>query len=416
MGIRLMLVLLVSIALLFTAGCSGARETDEVGYVIAMGIDKAPEKDKINVTYQLAIPRALSGTGDSDSKEATEIITITANTAVEARNLLNTSIARVPNLSHIKVIILGEEIARQGVGDFIAPLQRSREFRGSMYVVVAHESTAEDFIKKLTPRLEILPSKYVETMMLSNTENGYYGRSFLHDFYNRLKGGSAAPYATLVAVNSMNGKDLPTDKKRSGEKNDEYTAGNIPLMGEGPAANFAGVALFKADKMVGTLTNEECRMMSLLQGKNAPNCFLAVADPNVPDKAVNIIFRLGRKPNTEITLQDGRFILDVNVMLEAEVTSIPSAINYEMDGYKEQLEEQISQVVHGEMMNMLDKTRFLGTDPVGFGYPARAMFRTFDEWREINWSEAYSKADFRVKVTTKIRRSALMWQSSPITK
>lgn len=410
-----MIGLLVALALL-TAGCSGARETDEVGYVIAMGIDKAPEKDKINVTYQLAIPRALAGTSDSESKEATEIITITANTAVEARNLLNTSIARVPNLSHIKVIILGEAIARQGVGDFVAPLQRFREFRGSMYVVVAHDSTAEDFIKKLTPRLEILPSKYMETMMLSNTENGYYGRSFLHDFYNRLKGGSAAPYATLVAVNPMDGKDLPTDKKRAGEKNDEYTAGNIPLTGEKAAANFAGLALFKADKMVGTLTNEECRMVSLLQGKNAPTCFLAVTDPNVPEKAVNIIFRLGRKPNTEITRQDGRFILDVNVMLEAEITSIPSAINYEMAGYKEQLEEQISQVVQGEMMNMLDKTRFLGTDPVGFGYQARALFRTFDEWREINWSESYSKAEFRVKVTTKIRRSALMWQSSPITK
>lgn len=415
MGSRLMIVLLVAVALI-TAGCSGARETDEVGYVIAMGIDTASEKDKINVTYQLAIPRALAGTSDSDSKEATEIITITANTAVEARNLLNTSIARVPNLSHIKVIILGEDIARQGVGDFVAPLQRFREFRGSMYVVVAHESTAEDFIKKLTPRLEILPSKYIETMMLSNTENGYYGRSFLHDFYNRLKGGSAAPYATLVAVNPMKGKDLPTDRKRAGEKNDEYTAGNIPLVGEGAAANFAGLALFKADKMVGTLTNEECRVVSLLQGKNSPTCFLAVEDPNVPKKAVNIIFRLGRKPNTEITLQDGRFILDVNVLLEAEVTSIPSAINYEMAGYKEQLEDQISQVVQGEMMNMLDKTQLLGADPVGFGYQARAMFRTFDEWRDINWGEAYSKAEFRVKVTTKIRRSALMWQSSPITK
>lgn len=415
MGSRLMIVLLITIVLL-TAGCSGARETDEVGYVIAMGIDKAPEKDKIKVTYQMAIPRALAGTSDSDSKESTEIITITANTAVEARNLLNTTVARVPNLSHIKVIIIGEEIARQGVGDFVAPLQRFREFRGAMYVVVAHDSTAEEFIKKLTPRLEILPSKYIETMMLSSMENGYYGQSFLHDFYNRLKGGSAAPYATLVAVNPMDGKDLPTDKKRAGEKNDEYTAGNIPLTGEGAAANFAGLALFKADKMVGTLTTEECRMVSLLQGKNSLTCFMSVADPIIPQKAVNIIFRLGRKPNTEITLQDGRFILDVNVMLEAEITSIPSAINYEMAGYKEQLEEQISQVVQGEMMNMLDKTRALGTDPVGFGYQARAMFRTFNEWREINWSESYSEADFRVKVTTKIRRSALMWQSSPITK
>lgn len=415
MGCRLIVLLLVAVVML-TAGCGGARETDEVGYVIAMGIDKGPEKDNLKVTYQLAIPRALSGTSNSDSKEATEIITITASTLVEARNLLNTTIARVPNLSHIKAIIIGESLAREGVGDFVAPLQRFREFRGSMYIVVSHNSTAEGFIRKLTPRLEILPSKYIETMMLSNIENGYYGRSFLHDFYNRLKGGSAAPYASLVAVNSMEGEDRPTDKKRPGEENDEYTAGDIPLTGDGAGTNFAGLALFKADKMVGTLTNEECRVVSLLQGKNAPNCFLAVTDPNVPKKAVNIIFRLGRKPKTEVILQDGRFSFDVDVMLEAEVTAIPSAINYEMAGYKEQLEEQISQVVHGEMMNMLEKTQFLGTDAVGFGYQARTLFRTLPEWKEIDWNEAYSKAEFRVKVKTKIRRSALMWQSSPIAK
>jgi len=91
-----------------------------------MGIDKGPEKDNLKVTYQLAIPRALSGTGSSDSKEATEIITVTATTLVEARNLLNTTIARIPNLSHVKVIIIGESLARQGVGDFVAPLQRFR--------------------------------------------------------------------------------------------------------------------------------------------------------------------------------------------------------------------------------------------------------------------------------------------------
>jgi Ger(x)C family germination protein len=415
MGSRLIILLVLAIFLV-TAGCGGARETDEVGYVIAMGIDKGPEKDNLKVTYQLAIPRALSGTGSSDSKEATEIITVTATTLVEARNLLNTTIARIPNLSHVKVIIIGESLARQGVGDFVAPLQRFREFRGSMYIVVSHDSTAEEFIKKLTPRLEILPSKYIETMMLSNTENGYYGRSFLHDFYNRLKGGSAAPYASLVAVNSMDGKDRPTDKKSPGEKNDEYTAGDIPLTGDGAATNFAGLALFKADKMVGTLTNEECRVVSLLEGKNAPTCFLAVTDPNVPEKSINIIFRLGRKPKTEVTMQDGHFSFDVDVMLEAEVTSIPSAINYEMAGYKEQLEDQISQVVQAEMMNMLEKTQFLGADPVGFGYQARAMFRTLPEWKEIDWDKKYSKADFRVKVNTKIRRSALMWQSSPIAK
>lgn len=415
MDCRVIALLVLAVALV-TAGCSGARETDEVGYVIAMGIDQGPEKDNLNVTYQLAIPRALASTGSSDSKEATEVITITASTLVEARNLLNTTIARVPNLSHTKVIVIGESIARQGVGDFVAPLQRFREFRGSMYIVVAHKSTAEDFIKKLTPRLEILPSKYIETMMLSNTENGYYGRSFLHDFYNRLKGGSAAPYATLVAVTPKNGRDNPTDKRSAIEKTDEYTAGNIPLSGGDGLTNFAGLALFKADKMVGTLTNEECRVFSLLEGKNAPTCFLAVADPNVPEKSINVIIRLGRSPKKEMTLQDGRFTLNVDVMLEAEVTSIPSAINYEMTGYKEQLEEQISQVIQGEMVNMLQKTQPLGTDVVGFGYQARAMFRTLAEWRDIDWSDAYRDADIHIKVNTKIRRNALMWQSSPISK
>ena len=51
----LMLVLLVVLAFL-SAGCVGAQETDQVAYILTVGLDKAPEEGKLEISYQVAVP------------------------------------------------------------------------------------------------------------------------------------------------------------------------------------------------------------------------------------------------------------------------------------------------------------------------------------------------------------------------
>lgn len=417
MGRKSIGIILLFVVALVISGCNGGRETDEVAYVIAMGIDKV-DNDKLNVTYQIAIPKALSSSGDGgssgkDGSNAVETVTITANNLAEAHNILNTMVARVPNLSHNKAFFISEELAKQGVADIFSSLVRYQEYRGSMFIAVVHDGTAEEYLKKMNPKIELLPSKFMETMLLTNGETGYYVRSNLQEFYGRMKSNDGSPYATLVSINLMNGENRPSGEKVPGEEVSEYLAGDIPAYSSGVASQFAGTALFRQDKMVGTLTTEETRMLLILQGK-LPRGFIIIADPNQPNKEISVNMRLGEKPTINLSLVEGQPVIDVSVALEGEITAIPSGINYEQSEYRNQLEAEISATLQAQIEKVLKKTQALGSDAVGFGYRARVAFPTYQVWEAQNWDKLYSLAQFHVQVTTKLRRTGFMWKSSPI--
>ena len=105
---RQLMICLLLIVLSLT-GCGTARETEDIMYTMAIGIDTAPEK-KLEVTYQLAVPARLSGTAGTVKKEESAIPTsFIATNLAEAHNLFNSTNSRTPNQSHVKVVVIGEK-------------------------------------------------------------------------------------------------------------------------------------------------------------------------------------------------------------------------------------------------------------------------------------------------------------------
>jgi spore germination protein KC len=409
---RFALTLLIGIAILSTGCSSGAKETDEVAYVIGIGID-ATDSDKVDVTYRIAIPRALStGGGGAGSDKTSELVTIRAANLAEARNFLNSIVARSPNLSHTKALVIGEKLARKGVNKLLGPVFRFHEFRGTILLgVISDDTTAKEFMAKNKPVLEILPSKYYETQALNAAESGYFIRSTLHDFYGNMKSNSRSAYAVFFGLNPLNGLDRPSKQSTLPSEVDQYVAGYIPRIGGNPAEAL-GTAIFCKDKMVGILTNEETRMLSILEG-NFPGDFMVVQDPTHPQDSVNIRLRLMKNPQITVGLADKQAMITIKVFLEGEITAIPSGVNYESQ-YQQMLEDQITLAIKQNMEQMLKKTQELGSDVAGFGYYARANFSNFDDFMAMDWDEVYSQSTIKVDVVTEIRRAGLMQQTAPI--
>lgn len=399
---------------MFTAGCNGARQIDEIAFVLAMGVDRG-EGDQSTVTYQVAVPRVMaketdSGKGGGNGGKPFSTVTVTAPSLAEARNLLNSAISRAPNLSHIKMFVLGEDLARHGLGDTIGPLIRFREYRGSMFIIVAR-GTAREFLEKNKPVLEMSPAKYVETVMATADETGYFLTTDLHDFYLRLKSGDASPFVVMAAINPETEQEKSAGVVVPGERAVDYQAGDMPRQGGDPA-EFLGLAVFHGDQMRGVLTAHESRMLAMLLGK-FPRGFITVTDPLAPRHSVNINLRLARRPNIKVDMVGTHPVISADILLEGEVTSIPSGINYEDEAYRSLLERQISQVVQQEMAHMLQLTQEYQADVVGFGSRLRPKFATYQEWVAVNWHSLYSQAEINVTVNTRLRRSGLMWQTSP---
>ena len=407
------LIILLSVSLL-TCGCYGGSETDEVTYVIAIGLDVA-DGNKIKATYQIAVPHALgSGEGGKGGgKEAVEVITIQAENLAEARSLLNSVASRKILLSHVRAFIFGEEYARKGMRDFMAVAMRFREFRGTMYVAVVNNGTAEEFIKENKPKLETLPSKYFQNQVSTAANSGYFLPSTIHEFYRRLKTNKGSPFTLLFGLNPQTGKGTDAGEKVKGDKSKDYSAGNMPRTGESNPSELLGTAVFVSDKMVGTLTGQETRMISILQGEFGQG-YLVVADPLVPDKSVNVHMRLGRKPKIKCTIEQGQIKISADVLLEGEITNLPSGVNYESGKYSHLVEQQVNQVIEQEMSRTLRKTQDMGSDVVGFGAYAAKQFDTYDEYAKLDFEGLYPKAEITLLIKTFIRRTGLMWQTTPI--
>lgn len=417
---RIMLAIVLIISAIVASGCFGAREVDEVAYVLVMGFDKSKTQEgKYDITFQIAAPRAIAGES-AKGEDVSKVLTLTTENLTEARTFLNSMGSRSPIWSHIKVIVIGDELAHQGLENIIGPINRFREFRGSMYIVVVNGDTAQNFIRKNKPKIDIIPSRFYETMMLSSNETSYYPKSSLHYFYSNLKSGSAAPLAALGGVPVASTASKPSEKKNPPNRADNYKAGSIPQVQhdnkQGSAdspVEMLGSAVFRRDKMVGSLNGQETRLVAILNG-DFRHGFLSVDDPLEPTKNVNVIMRLGRGPKLSATIIDGKAYLKAKIFLEGELTSVTSGINYENSEYRPLVEQQVSLLIKRDIIDMLIKTQGMKADVAGFGYHARSNFRTLDEFMNIDWEEMYSQAEIEVEVETKIRRTGLMWRTMPI--
>ncbi len=414
MAVRLVLLAgLVALALLL-AGCRTSRETDQVAYILEMGIDKAAG-GKIRVTYRTMIPRAVGGPQGAGQEPRDGPYVITGFDAVntaEAHNLLSTAISRYSNLNHVKVILIGEELAREGVADIVAPFARYREYRSGTFVAVVC-GRADAWITANQPRLDYILSKFWENMMISLDESAYYPRTEMHSFYLRLKNPGGSAYATYVGLNKLAGADRPAAEKPPGEMADAYLPCDIPRTGTENPVGFAGAAVFAGDRMVGTLDTRQVRALRILNGE-FPRGFFVVADPLAPGKTINISLRNGRKPEITVRLEDGRETIAVAVVLEGDITGLFSGINHEEAGRRDLLEEHLAGIVAAEIRDLVSHTQRLGSDVFGFGYRLRSQYPTYREMAAVDFPALYRTAAVDVRVTVKIRRTGLMWRTSPV--
>lgn len=400
------ILLLVTI---FCSGCFGSTEPDQLSYIAAIGIDKADKEGMYNFSYQIDVSKGSGGGGGSESGAEgggkAGLIVIQAPSLAEARNLLNSFLSFRITLTHIKALIISDEVAREGVGRVFSPIMRFREYRGTMYVFVARGS-ARKFMEAYNPLLRLAPSKYYEWFMATQEGSGYYLDTSLHQFYKRLKSISAQPYTTLIGVGNKKLEQEPATGSTETDKSFGYIAGESPHSGQNPL-EFVGSAVFQGDKMVGTLSTSETRILSYLLGHQGSG-YLVVQDPLLSRDSINIRVRPGAAPEIKGEFKDGIPSFQVQLEVEGEITGISSGINYETEEYLTLLENQMKLTLEEEIVNFIKKTQTMDSDVVGFGYYIRPNFKLEKDFREYNWPQHYREATFTVEVKAKIRRTGLM--------
>ena len=180
---RKALILLPVFFCLFIAGCYDSTEIDDLAYVVAIGIDKGTD-DATLVTFQYAVPLNISGGADSSGGEGSPLSSVTfeTNTVHLAADMANDKMAKITDLSHIKLIVFSEDIAKEGLSAYRTDLREALDIRPDTCLAVC-KGKAKNCLSAVSTPLELNPSRYYEDY-ISNAESVYSVRQQAGEFFD----------------------------------------------------------------------------------------------------------------------------------------------------------------------------------------------------------------------------------------
>ncbi|WP_078429064.1 Ger(x)C family spore germination protein [Alkalihalobacterium alkalinitrilicum] len=375
-------------------GCWDRHDLEELAYVIAIGIDQS-EGYGMSITYQIANPEAGEPKGGTD-EAASDIITINAPDFLSARDMLVSFVSREVVFTHMKVLIVSEDIAREErFIDYIKPAVREREFDRRLTFIVCREKAA-DYLRNNKPTLETRPHKFFELMKDRWEETGLIPDSTLQEFLHTLEEDTGVFLATYSTT-----EEVTTEKEGM---EDRYVAGEIEKEGGNPVQTI-GSAVIKEGTMIGTMDGEETRMALLLRPHiEASQMIVTYEDPIAKGKHITARVLNEKRTRVNVNTNQDYPIIDVEVPVMLEILAITSHIDYIEDLEKQaQLKRHIEEKYKEVAGNFIRKTQqqFQG-DPFRWGLMARKNFLTLQEYWEYDWMKKYPDAQVNLKVNVEV--------------
>ena len=192
--IYFILLLLLGCICFSLSGCYTTQSLDDLAYAVAIGVDVGKD-NRLNFTLQFTKPTSSTGEGSSQSSPSI-VYSVECSSIDSGLNLMNSYISKQIYLSHCKVIVFSEEIAKQGISKEIYTLFNKVQVRPNANIIVT-KCDAKDFIENSEPALENLVAKYYEIAPQSSEYTGYTANVTIGQFFNSLTDTFSEPFAIL---------------------------------------------------------------------------------------------------------------------------------------------------------------------------------------------------------------------------
>lgn len=396
------------------------QDINDLAYVIAIGFDVGND-DKLKLTFQISIPSAnssgSSGGGDGSSSSEKGVSdtlnqTVECNSFNSGLNTANNIISKRLNLSHCKFIIFSEELASQGISDYIYTLENNIELRSNCNILVS-TSTAEEFINSSTPILEHSTSKYYEIITTASRYSGYTSNATLNTVYTSIAD-DFSETSTMLG-NVQKDESSEDESSSSGDSSSEESGssgGNSSSSGQTSSENgmttdiiIGGIAVFKKDKLVGTLSKEETIPYLIVTDK-LKECVVSIPSPFSEGNYIDLHIYDFSKTKNNVKLDSSGPQITTDVTLKSTILSN----DFDFDSSsKEDIEKIISVAsdhLKNQIINYYEKTaREFKSDITGLGKYAVYKFPTINDWENYNWPEKFETATFDVNVEVNIESS-----------
>lgn len=308
-------------------GCWDYTDVEDLAVAMGMSVDKSG--DGFRVTAEIAHP------GKNGSIESF-LIEGEGKTIFDCQRNLVKKVENKVYWPHAQIVILSEEIAKEGISQVLDMMARSRQLRMSLHVLVSREPTARRILES-DSILTDLRSVELESILMNNQQNL-----------------SKAPATELYQViDAINGEGrcaaLPAVKTvvNAGKASEEVD----------------GTAVLEKDRLVGYLDGDETKAYLFATGQ-AKGGLLLVQDPEVMLKSGLSLEITDSKTAITPLYRDGALSVQIDIKADTVLGENESGKDYDED----ELEQMAEATLQRDVQNVVEKVqKEFNADIFGFG-------------------------------------------------
>ncbi|KZL91656.1 Ger(x)C family spore germination protein [Clostridium magnum] len=384
-------ILLIFIALTFTflplTGCWDRKELNEIGIVIAMGIDKENENGKYVVTSQVINPSPPANTQSKNSP--TELVTASGDSLFEAVRNNAKKFDRLSYFAHVRILVVSDKVAQEGIKDVIDFLIRAHQLRNNIWFMVSQNKEAREVLA-INCGIEDIQAYHLEGIIKGKKLNTEISSSILLDIVKKIQGNGINPTTEAFKVVD--------------EKSEPEWQGNAAVK---KCVRLSDTAVFNKDKLVGYLNNVETRGFNMIMG-NTKSTAIRVPSNKNENEYISIDVRKV-KSHIKPQVLDEKISFIVTVKVQGNIFEVPDNTNVsELEEFYKVNDKFKKATEHDVNKTLVKIQKELKSDILGFG---SSLYTSYPkEWKKVKeqWDKDFVNVPYTVKVETHLNRTGLI--------
>lgn len=377
----IIIVLLLLISLL-CHGCYNRVELEDTVAAVAHGLDLSPDGTEVVTTGQFALPKP----GSDEGAPKFLIRSAPGPTFSAAEQVINTSLPRTPVWSLAETFIIGENIAQRDISLFLDHLARVNAVREVSLLFLSYGCTPEQVLKVKTPLEDTAGAALPKMIRIQEPQIGLYSPVTINEFLFKVSAVGIEPVLPQLIINEQDGKQSLVLK---------------------------GLAVFRGNRMVGTLDEQESQGYHLMQpttrgGLIEINLSGASGGQSSPQTLEITDSRLAIEPQLN---QDG-LKMKISISVEGNLYELDRPQNLAELSQLGQFEQQGSEAIRQDIKACIDRAQVYQSDILGWGQLLQRQEPELWETLANDWPTQFGRIPYDINVDFNLRRTYLQGRGS----
>ncbi|RDY70951.1 Ger(x)C family spore germination protein [Halobacillus trueperi] len=384
----------LAVCLLLLAGCWNSKELDDLGIVVAVGIDKT-EDDQFLLVTQVINPSEIA-TDAPTTRPPVSIYETTGDSIFEAFRNMTEKSPRKMYLSQLRVLVIGNRLAEEGILPSLDIFYRDHEFRTAFFVTIAKDTGVKDLLKVLTPYEKIPANKLMHSMESVQKSLGSSKGIVIDELIAQIlsKGQNPVLPGLLIEGDAEIGTAIE----------------NIEKIDAPTQLRVDHLAVMKEDRVIGWLTPDESKGLNYITGDMEST---TVSYPCDSEGLVSVEV-LRTDSSSKAKFEDRTPSISIELDLEGNVGELNCPIDLTKAESIETINGDVEKKVKQKMEAAIKAAQEdFGSDIFGFG--SLIQRKNPDYWKTVekDWNSHFKELKVEIQVKAQIRRKGNSTQ--PIT-